>query len=124
MPRDHEDLICWQLADKLRQMVIAHTPKPALPPGGISGSRRISATQSRRRAGTSRRDSTNIVTPRCARTTTPPRVHWVKRRIASGTDASGVLHARRHTRDVWALPPRDERKSEIPEIPATNRPGV
>jgi four helix bundle protein len=25
MPRDHEDLICWQLADKLRQMVIAQT---------------------------------------------------------------------------------------------------
>jgi four helix bundle protein len=25
MPRDHEDLICWQLADRLRQMVIAQT---------------------------------------------------------------------------------------------------
>jgi four helix bundle protein len=27
MPRDHEDLICWQLADQLRQLVIAHTDK-------------------------------------------------------------------------------------------------
>ncbi|HTI37629.1 MAG TPA: four helix bundle protein [Vicinamibacterales bacterium] len=25
MPRDHEDLICWQLADRLRQLVIAQT---------------------------------------------------------------------------------------------------
>jgi four helix bundle protein len=23
--RDHEDLICWQLADELRQLVIGHT---------------------------------------------------------------------------------------------------
>jgi four helix bundle protein len=30
MPRDHEDLICWQLADELRQLVIAHT-KPGTP---------------------------------------------------------------------------------------------
>jgi four helix bundle protein len=25
MPRDHEDLICWQLADRLRKLIIAHT---------------------------------------------------------------------------------------------------
>lgn len=25
MPNDHEDLICWQLADKLRQLIIEHT---------------------------------------------------------------------------------------------------
>ena len=25
MPKSHEDLICWQLADELRQLVIKHT---------------------------------------------------------------------------------------------------
>jgi four helix bundle protein len=25
MPKSHEDLICWQLADQLRQMIIRHT---------------------------------------------------------------------------------------------------
>ena len=27
MPNNHEDLICWQLADKLRQLIIEHTAK-------------------------------------------------------------------------------------------------
>jgi four helix bundle protein len=25
MPKSHEDLICWQLADQLRQLIIKHT---------------------------------------------------------------------------------------------------
>jgi len=25
MPKSHEDLVCWQLSDQLRQMIIAHT---------------------------------------------------------------------------------------------------
>ena len=25
MPKSHEELICWQLADQLRQLIIAHT---------------------------------------------------------------------------------------------------
>ncbi len=25
MPNDHEDLICWKLADKLRQLILEHT---------------------------------------------------------------------------------------------------
>ena len=25
MPRSHEELICWQLADRLRQLIIEHT---------------------------------------------------------------------------------------------------
>ena len=25
MPKSHEDLICWQLADQLRQLIITHT---------------------------------------------------------------------------------------------------
>jgi len=29
MPKSHEDLICWQLADQLRQMIIRHTESGA-----------------------------------------------------------------------------------------------
>jgi four helix bundle protein len=29
MPKSHEDLICWQLADQLRQLIIRHTDSGA-----------------------------------------------------------------------------------------------
>ena len=65
MPKSHEELICWQLADELRQLIIKHTdPERVVKDFRFSSATCV--TRSRRRAGTSRKASTKFRHKRAA----------------------------------------------------------